>query len=775
MPLHWINPPDSTSANLSTITGHRQAIEHLAISQDGKRILSMSLDQTIRIWDFTTGNQSQTIGTEKTSPHVEDIEGSLDRLARRPTPFAVNQELATLFRLKPNGDIEAMDVSNEIELYSVQAEDQKISVLALSPDSRYLISGSIQGTISVWDTRTQKLLRCWRAHQLPITCLSFSSDGSRVYSGGFDKIVRVWDPESTKELLSIGQTQTPGVFGSYNPLGTLIKKQGIVGWVNVLAVTPDGKRVFVGDGVIEKIKTWDGLTGRTMESLSGHDGWINDLTVSPDGRLLASASQDNTIKIWDVDESREIAALMGHAGSVTALAFSPDAKFIVSGSVDCTINIWDVRAAQATPALEERERYVSDVAFFPDGRRLISVGDKVHVWEIATGKKLLSAEPSGKPSVVNTSPDGRSVLWANSDTIVEFWSPQSGAKPLQLNSYLGIIAALAFSPDGTAMVAGGDEYFLRIWEVQSGRDRHLLSWYSAAERKKRVVEQPSPVQQFIRFLEPKEGIAAAAVTLDSRLLVAGGRDGAIKIWDTQSGKSIAAFAAHHGSVSRIALFPDGTHFVSGGQDGMILIWDLDRPGRSHVLEQSTASADRHPIQSLVVASNGDHLYWSTSAGLVWQSDLRIKQSSVMGSIGAKRLSFGRIQNVAVTPDAQYVVAGGASAEIMVWKAGSGEVIDVFRTHAAVRFVDALDNVILALDATGRFYILELSGVDIGPRCVSATKTGRNIQYRCPHCFHTNLPDPRALGHPMNCQACGKTVKVNRSIASGFRAPWWRFW
>ncbi|MDZ8090218.1 MAG: hypothetical protein RMY16_32405, partial [Nostoc sp. DedQUE12b] len=121
-------------------------------------------------------------------------------------------------------------------------------------------------------------------------------------------------------------------------------------------------------------------------TLGGHTNSVNEVSFSPDGKMLASASDDNTVKLWDTSTGREIKTLTGHTSPVNGVSFSPDGKMLASASADKTVKLWDTSTGQQIKTLTEHKDAVWGVSFSPDGKMLTSASadNTVKLWDTST-------------------------------------------------------------------------------------------------------------------------------------------------------------------------------------------------------------------------------------------------------------------------------------------------------------------------------------------------------------------------------------------------------
>ncbi|KAH9203855.1 HET-R [Leptodontidium sp. 2 PMI_412] len=409
------------NAMLQTLEGHTREVTSVAVSRDGKQIVSGSWDNTVRLWDTSTGQlvlppfEGHTSGVRSVAFSPDGkliVSGSYDRTVRR-WDVATGQQLLPAF----------------------EGHTDRVNSVSFSPDGKQIVSGSWDRTVQRWDAATgQQLLPAFEGHIDRVTSVAFSPDGKQIVSGSYDRTVRRWDLDTGQQLL-------PAL-------------EGHTSEVSSVAFSPDGKQIVSGSWD-NTVRLWDTTKGQlVLPALEGHTSGVRSVAFSADGKQIVSGSSDNTVRRWDAAIGQQLLpALEGHTSGVSSVAFSPDGKQIVSGSYDRTVRRWDVATGQLLlPALEGHTNRVTSVAFSPDGKQIVSgSSDKtVWRWDVATGQLLLPAlegHTSGVSSVA-FSPDGKQIVSGSSDKTVRLWDAATGHQLLRaLEGHTQGVSSVAF-PNG---------------------------------------------------------------------------------------------------------------------------------------------------------------------------------------------------------------------------------------------------------------------------------------------------------------------------------------
>ena len=286
-----------------------------------------------------------------------------------------------------------------------QSLGHQISSVAFSPNSRWLVSGTYDNKIVVWDVLTcQMAIQPLDSGSGAIQSLAFDHTGRWLASAGFDSTAtKVWSlavdqkptnvpeprglPGAPKATFSVASGPEGFSWGGEDakiefwdlvnqPI--VLERPDSRSEINAVALSPDGTKLASGrnDG---SVQLWDVESRRVLYAVK-HDGVVASVAFSPDGTQLASAGWDNAVRLWDVATGKLVQTLIQHR-SVYSVAFSPDGKWLAWGGDESTVTLWDVLAKVAHPVPGHNDR-VNSVSFSQDRHWLASGSSdgRVHVW-----------------------------------------------------------------------------------------------------------------------------------------------------------------------------------------------------------------------------------------------------------------------------------------------------------------------------------------------------------------------------------------------------------
>jgi WD40 repeat protein/serine/threonine protein kinase/Tfp pilus assembly protein PilF len=271
--------------------------------------------------------------------------------------------------------------------------------VTVSPDGRYLLSGSQTGELFLWNRETGQLVRRFVGHENAVHSGVFSPDSRRVLSSACDQTVRVWDVETGRLEHTLREHRN---------------------WVSRVVLSPDSRRALSGgwDGLL---CLWDLDSGKLLTSIPGHTAPIEGLAFLPDGKRALSTSQDHTLRLWDLERRAEVYRA---SAPVAQLALFPNGGWALTGGRDNVLRLWSVETGQELTRLKGHSMFACTVAITPDGRRALSGShDKsVRVWDLVTGKTLHTfTGHTGEVWRVAVTPDGSQAASASADGTVRLW------------------------------------------------------------------------------------------------------------------------------------------------------------------------------------------------------------------------------------------------------------------------------------------------------------------------------------------------------------------
>jgi len=514
-PVGLQNTQSSKKPEVFVQLGHSSQVTSVAFSPDGKLALSGSEDNSLKLWDVSTGRELRTFNGH--SFLVESV------------AFSPDGKLA----LSGSWDnsLKLWDVSTGRELRTFNGHSSQVISVAFSPDGKLALSGSVDNSLKLWQVSTGRELRTFNGHSSMVYSVAFSPDGKLALSGSVDKSLKLWQVSTGHELRT---------FNGHSSI------------VYSVAFSPDGKLALSGS-VDNSLKLWKVSTGRELRTFNGHSDDVSSVAFSPDGKFALSGSFDDSLKLWEVSTGGELRTFNGHSKEVISVAFSPDSKLALSGSVDNSLKLWQVSTGRELRTFNGHSSMVYSVAFSPDGKLALSGSfDKtLKLWQVSTGHELRTFNGHSKTVwSVAFSHDGKLALSGSEDNSLKLWQVSTGRELRTFNGHSDNVSSVAFSPDGKFALSGSYDNSLKLWQVSTGRELRTFNGHSSI-------------------------VYSVVFSPDGKFALSGSWDSSFKLWEVSTGRELRTFNGHSDSVYSVAFSPDGKFVLSGSSDSTTRLWSIE--------------------------------------------------------------------------------------------------------------------------------------------------------------------------------------------------------
>jgi WD40 repeat protein len=387
--------------------------------------------------------------------------------------------------------------------------------------------------------------------------------------GGFGKDV-VFSKQGDELLVACDNTLT------FFRLPTLEVTRSItteLNWIESIAVSPDG--TLVACAGYSGVEWWDLKSATRIDAPIPPRKGPHDVAFSPNGRAFAVAGIHIGVDVWNLPtkEKRWSRSLRGEA---YAVAFSPDNRLLAVGEEGKTVGLYNSRTGKPRFENVGDTGEVHNVRFCSDNRTLVSMGDRLRVWDVQTGK--IRHDDASFDFSLATTHDSRDIIASRRDDSLRVWEVHSAGELVHLN---GDIDCYALAPNGTSLVVSSKEQ-IAVIDIETGTARCNFG------RKPRSLEF-TPNSRFI--------ISQDRPSLDGTI--------DFHFWDAANGTEVFAISAKE-NVSLVQISPDGRWVASVDRAARVQI----RPtggGRGYVFSES------HGVDSVLFTPDSRHLLLSYSA------------------------------------------------------------------------------------------------------------------------------------------------------------------
>ena len=621
------------------------------------------------------------------------------------------------------------------EIFVQLGHTHDINAFQFSPDVKYLVTGSDDLTVKLWDVASGMEVRTFRGHQTRIKAVAVSADGRQVLSGDDQGGIKLWDATTGREVRSMA----------------------VKGYVTHLSFSPDGRfftSVSLGGGMViwevsngQSFKRFEGVmsypdsdetmivvqpgaqrhpsflalsSGKEVGTFTGEKFLMfGKKSFSPDGRYGLFTSNDyqakqQIIQTVDIRSDRLVASWKLDEQKFSDFALSPDGRYVLAAGRG-GMKLLDFASGRELKTYTTS--FTSKAAFSPEGKFIISAGAYAPaLWNVADGRVVNSFMKRPLPLRPYTvaSPDGRYIL-TNSDNMPPFIVDASTGKIIKI--FNGYKAATSFLTDGRHLLLIGSNDQKVLWNLTTDK---LVKTYSG-----------------LAVGRSKDGRYTAAIVTK--------RD--VKVWDADADREILSYAERAGDISRIYFSGDNRQLlvvvgnviklvdIATGREGLSLqmpsgssLWQCDTSsdgGQVIVLALSTGKGavnfmlmiwdsrtgreiKAYPASNrFTVSPDGRSVLFSRN-GTPATHEMTLCEIATGRTLTTFRGHRDLIDVMNFSQDGKTIVSGGADKILKLWDAATGAEKMTFTGHdsgvySAIITPDGRGIISSASDGTTRFW------------------------------------------------------------------------
>jgi WD40 repeat protein len=591
-------------------------------SKDGKRVLTGCGDETVILWDATSGRHMRKwweyCGLDP------DATGA-------PEPITPGYK----------------------------------SSVAMSPDGLLVAFCSRDRAPVLCSTVTGEDVR----HRIPggentaPLALAFSGDSRFLVCGGEDGNIHLHDQQATERK-------------SYRKLAGMGKA------ITALQTVPDKPEFYVGDES-GTVRRWT-YKGRAL-GVFEHDGPIKAIACSADGKLLLCATASGKARLWRTAKANKpLLELAPDGNGIRDADLSSDGKQIVFVTKDGLARLYDAESGAPGRIHREESRVITNAAFSPDGDRLlISTDLDPLIVDVTTGKRLTEfPSPYTAPVVAFFTPDQHHLTIAYSNAGIHTWNLLAGTRTTRHD--LGQIApfhGVSISHDGRLVSGGQSDGRLRILDQHTGKvglieptsghgavtataflrgDKDMVVGYDDGTVERWNLQTKELVKTFERA--PDTVLFLRLSQNGKRLLGGTTKANTTVVWSVETGQIVLRLKGEVWGQCG-AITPDGSRVFTRPEDLDIVMTSVSKnqPLKTFPNKKQLDQGHEEPITCVALSPDGKQLFtgaWDQQI-LVWDVKKGTYQGRMVGHVED-------VSSIDISPDGRFLVSTSVDRTVRFW-------------------------------------------------------------------------------------------------------------
>ncbi|XP_053602365.1 protein qui-1 [Plodia interpunctella] len=584
------------------------------------------------------------------------------------------------------GDPQLWHVMSNSRVHTFKGHSGRILCMCVTRESQYLLTGSEDTSVIVWDLHTLAVKTKILEHIAPVLCVAAIVNRSLVISGGEDSAVIVTSLVDGALVTKLDHHRGP---------------------VTAVKVIQDGEILVTGsqDGTV---CTWN-VDNFTLLSTVTAGVPVHAMDITDDNVFLITLQGDTELHLRTFITGTYLHALKRHKTKVKCFCVAHDSSRVAVGCADQRIYVYSIHSALLLRTLAAAHDLAALAVADRDHFLLAAGGNRVTIYSFHTEDNLTNFRPTKQIkrrqtksttnitllqaeqselipiSCLEVSRDGQLAASGCARGLVRVWQLSTHRLQTTLNGHLGHITCVTFSPNNLLVLSGSEDRKVVVWQLADNSPSLTYKGHPAALQSLLMMSDGRRAMSSDRarnvhvwlvdsgiVLHSTTGPSASLdVTLNMKYSVLSDGDNSVRIWNLTGGDEEKRSVSHAERITCFALTADSQHVVTGSMDMSLKVWKLDGGKLSQVLvghsDIVTCVAVSITNKTQVVSGSWDCnlIVWDINTG----SDLHLLSGHL-----------GKVTCVKVTGDGTIAVSGAEDKTLIIWETKRGLALTSLALH-----------------------------------------------------------------------------------------------
>ncbi|KAM8978502.1 apoptotic protease-activating factor 1 isoform 2-T3 [Sarcophilus harrisii] len=572
--LEWINKKNIKKLSRLVVRPHTDAVYHACFSEDGQRIASCGADKTLQVLKAETGERLLEI-----EAHEDDV---------LCCAFSKDDRFIATCSVDKKVKIWNSRTGDLVHTYDEHTEQVNCCHFTNMEHHLLLATGSNDYFLKLWDLNKKECRNTLFGHANSVNHCRFSPDDKYLVSCSADGTLKLWDVRSANEWSSIDVRQ--------HFLNSDGRQEDVEVMVKCCSWSSDGMRVMAA--AANRLLVFDVHSRNLVGQIhTGYSSTIRYCDFFPKSHLAVVALSHYCVELWNMDTGIKVADCRGHLSWVHCVAFSPDGSSFLTASDDETIRLWETKKVCKNSAVMLKQEV--DVVFREDEVMILAI-DNVRRLQLINGKTghtdYLTEAQKSRISCCCLSPDLRYVALGEEDGSVKILELPNGREFRSRMGHEKAVRRVQFTSDGRTLISSSDDSTVQVWNWHSEefvflkahqepvkdfrllQNSQLLTWSFDGTVKVWNILTGKVEKDFVCH---QGTVLSCDISPDATKFSSASADKTAKIWSFESHSPLHELRGHEGCVRCSVFSGDSALLATGDDNGEIRIWNVSTGQRLH--------------------------------------------------------------------------------------------------------------------------------------------------------------------------------------------------